>query len=131
MQLKTSFLICCLFNFFFRPNLTDLPDYVQFKIFPAVPLQHIFSAAGDDLLLLIEKLLTMYPLGRCTSTEALKMEYFSNKPAPTIGHKLPMPNTYSNNNDDIDDLTKPSLNLKRKLEAVMEGVSMPKKKLQF
>lgn len=60
------------------------------------------------------------------------MEYFSNKPAPTIGHKLPMPiPTNSNNNDDIDDLSKPSLNLKRKLEAVAEGVSVPKKRLQF
>lgn len=56
------------------------------------------------------------------------MEYFSNKPAPTVGHRLPMPVTNSSNNND-DEEHKPSINLKRKIEAVAEGVSMSK--LQF
>lgn len=114
-----------------RPNLSQLPDYIQFKVFPGTPLNHIFTAASNDLLMLIEKLLAMYPHNRCTATEALKMEYFLNKPAPTVGHRLPMPNTnVGNNNDDLDEF-KPSLNLKRKLESLAEGVSVPKKRLQF
>lgn len=60
------------------------------------------------------------------------MSYFTNKPAPTIGHKLPMPSSLSSNkNDDDDEANKPSINLKRKIEAVAEGVSVPKKRLQF
>lgn len=98
-------------------------------MFPGTPMNHVFTAAGDDLLMLAEKLLAMYPHNRCTATEALKMEYFSNKPAPTIGHRLPMPVTHINNNDDDDH--KPSINLKRKIEAIAEGVSVPKKRLQF
>lgn len=114
-----------------RPSLSQLPDYIQFKIFPGTPLNCIFTAASNDLLLLIEKLLAMYPHNRCTATEALNMEYFSNKPSPTIGHRLPMPNTnVGNNNDDVDEY-KPSLNLKRKMESIAEGVSVPKKRLQF
>lgn len=56
-------------------------------MFPGTPLKHVFTAASDDLLMLAEKLLAMYPHNRCTATEALKMEYFSNKPAPTVGEK--------------------------------------------
>lgn len=112
--------------------MTTLPDYIQFKPFPGTPLREIFSAAGDDLLFLLEKMLALYPHNRCTATEALKMPYFTNKPAPSIGHKLPMPiSVVSNNNDDIEDLAKPSMNLKRKLDAVAEGLSVPKKRLQF
>lgn len=113
----------------FRPNISQLPDYIQFKPFAPTPLNHVFTAATDDLLLLIEKLLAMYPHNRCTATEALKMEFFINKPTPTIGHRLPMPVSRSNNND--DDEHKPSINLKRKIEAIAEGVSVPKKRLQF
>lgn len=113
----------------FRPNISQLPDYIQFKQFPAIPLNHVLSAASDDLLMLAEKLFAMYPHNRCTATEALKMEYFSNKPAPTPGYRLPMPVSNRNNNDEEEH--KPSINLKRKIEAVAEGVSVPKKRLQF
>lgn len=94
-------------------------------------MHHIFSAASEDLLLLTEKLLAMYPHNRCTATEALKMEYFSNKPAPTLGEKLPLPTSNGRSNDEADNNAKPSINLKRKIEAIAEGVSVPKKRLQF
>lgn len=113
-----------------RPNLSQLPDYIQFKTFPAIPLKNIFTAASDDLLLLAEKLMALYPHNRCTASEALKMEYFSNKPAPTEGHRLPMPVSNGSNNNE-DEEPKPSIGLKRKMEAVAEGVSVPKKRLQF
>lgn len=112
------------------PDIKLLPDYMQFKIFPAMPLGHIFSAASDDLLFLADKLLALYPAHRCTCTEALKLPYFSNKPAPTIGEKLPLPSTLVNNNI-ADDEPKPNASLKRKIEALSESGSMPKKRLQF
>lgn len=120
--------VCCVYS---RPNLTQLPDYIQFKEFPAIPLPTIFSAASNDLILLLEKLLAMYPNNRCTCTEALKMEYFCNKPAPTQGHKLPLPSLNGRNNNDEEAEAKPSINLKRKIDAVAEGLSVPKKRLQF
>ena len=53
-----------------------LPDYIQFKSFPGTPFRHIFTAASDDLLELLENLLSLYPLKRCTCEKALKMSYF-------------------------------------------------------
>ncbi|TWW60082.1 Cyclin-dependent kinase 7 [Takifugu flavidus] len=74
------------------PGVSSLPDYVSFKIFPGTPLEHIFSAAGDDLLELLQGLFTFNPLMRTTATQALKMKYFSNRPGPTPGPQLPRPN---------------------------------------
>lgn len=104
-----------------------LPDYMQFKQFPGTPLQHIFTAAPDDLLDLAEKLLAICPLNRCSCTEALEMPYFTNKPTPTIGHRLPMPTSLTQKVAE----EKPSL--KRKLIESIEGGgggTLPKK-LQF
>jgi len=33
----------------------------------------------------------MDPRRRCSCTEALRMNYFKNKPAPSLGHQLPLP----------------------------------------
>ncbi|KAM8985169.1 cyclin-dependent kinase 7 isoform 3-T3 [Ara ararauna] len=74
------------------PGVTSLPDYVTFKSFPGMPLQHIFSAAGDDLLDLLQGLFTFNPCTRLTATQALKQKYFSNRPGPTPGNQLPRPN---------------------------------------
>lgn len=112
------------------PDLSLLPDYIQFKSFPGTPLHHIFTAAPDDLLQLMEKLLALFPGHRCTCTEALQMPYFMNKPAPTIGPKLPLPSTCNSNNNEGDE-NKPSANLKRKIDSIPEGASVPKKRLQF
>lgn len=94
-------------------------------------MNHVFTAASDDLLLLAEKLLALYPHNRCTASEALKMEYFSNKPAPTVGHRLPMPPANGSNNNEDGEEPKPSINLKRKIDSIAEAVSVPKKRLQF
>ena len=72
---------------------TKLPDYVQFKSYPATPLQDIFTAAGDDLIELLERLLKLDPMNRCSCTEALKSDYFKNKPAPSHGKSLPLPSS--------------------------------------
>ncbi|XP_055844792.1 cyclin-dependent kinase 7 [Episyrphus balteatus] len=105
------------------PNVKLLPDFMQFKVFPGTPLQHIFTAAPDDLIELAEKLLALCPSNRCTCSEALDMKYFSTKPAPSLGSKLPLPQSKKETVDE-----KPSL--KRKLLESMEGATLPKK-LQF
>ncbi|XP_026689145.1 cyclin-dependent kinase 7-like [Diaphorina citri] len=33
------------------PGVTKLQDFIQFKVLPGIPLNEIFTAAGDDLLL--------------------------------------------------------------------------------
>uniref|UniRef100_A0A665WDQ0 Cyclin-dependent kinase 7 n=1 Tax=Echeneis naucrates TaxID=173247 RepID=A0A665WDQ0_ECHNA len=102
------------------PVMSSLPDYVSFKIFPGTPLEHIFSAAGDDLLELLQGLFTFNPSTRTTATQALKMRYFSNRPGPTPGPQLPRPNCSAEALRE-----KETVGLKRKIEAVM------KKKLIF
>lgn len=105
------------------PGMTELPDFIQFKPFPGTPLKHIFTAAGDDLLDLIASLLNVNPLERCTCDQALQMPYFSNKPAPTPGPRLPLPTSVKRQPEE-----KPSL--KRKLLESMDGASLAKR-LQF
>lgn len=56
---------------YFLQGVSSLPDYVSFKIFPGTPLEHIFSAAGDDLLELLQGFFTFNPLCRTTATQVL------------------------------------------------------------
>lgn len=106
------------------PGVKFLPDFMQFKPMVGTPLRHIFTAASVDLLELLDSLLARHPLSRCTCTEALQMPYFSNKPAPTVGPKLPMPSSFNKDKDD-----KPSL--KRKLLENMDSGGTIPKRLQF
>ncbi|XP_043963727.1 cyclin-dependent kinase 7 isoform X2 [Gambusia affinis] len=106
------------------PGMTNLPDYVSFKIFPGTPLEHIFSAAGDDLLELLQGLFTFNPSTRTTATQALKMRYFSNRPGPTPGAQLPRPNF------SVEALReKETVGLKRKIDGL--DTTVMKKKLIF
>uniref|UniRef100_A0A3B3XR80 Cyclin-dependent kinase 7 n=1 Tax=Poecilia mexicana TaxID=48701 RepID=A0A3B3XR80_9TELE len=106
------------------PGMTSLPDYVSFKIFPGTPLEHIFSAAGDDLLELLQGLFTFNPSTRTTATQALKMRYFSNRPGPTPGAQLPRPNC------SVEALReKEIVGLKRKTDGL--DTTVMKKKLIF
>ncbi|GLG96712.1 Cyclin-dependent kinase 5 homolog [Gryllus bimaculatus] len=97
------------------PGMEALPDYIQFKSFPGTPFRHIFTAASDDLLELLENLLSLYPLKRCTCEKALRMAYFSNKPYPSPGSQLPLPSSIQPNVG----VNKPTL--KRKLMDSLEG----------
>lgn len=115
------------------PYISKLHDYLQFRHFPGTPLENIFTAAGNDLIHLMRCLFAMNPLRRVSCQEALSMPYFGNKPAPTVGPKLPMPSSVlaakEGANAQADD--KPPL--KRKLvETTVRGHSLPqKKRLQF
>lgn len=110
------------------PGVKLLPDYIQFKPYPVIPLREIFTAAGDDLIELAESLFSLYPVKRCSATEALKMPYFFNKPHPTIGSRLPMPASHQTK----DDEPAPKQSLKRKKFDNMGDSNIPgKKRLQF
>ncbi|XP_054041497.1 cyclin-dependent kinase 7 isoform X4 [Rissa tridactyla] len=104
-------------------GMTSLPDYVAFKSFPGMPLQHIFSAAGDDLLNLLQGLFIFNPCTRVTATQALKQKYFSNRPGPTPGSQLPRPNCPT---EVVKEQQNALLNVKRKrTEGIDQG--LPKK----
>uniref|UniRef100_A0A8C5BQS5 Cyclin-dependent kinase 7 n=1 Tax=Gadus morhua TaxID=8049 RepID=A0A8C5BQS5_GADMO len=97
------------------PGVKSLPDYVAFKLFPGTPLEHIFSAAGDDLLELLLGLFTFNPSTRTTATQALKMSYFSNRPGPTPGPQLPKPNCSA---EALKERDNPNIGFKRKIDGL-------------
>uniref|UniRef100_A0A673V0A2 Cyclin-dependent kinase 7 n=1 Tax=Suricata suricatta TaxID=37032 RepID=A0A673V0A2_SURSU len=106
------------------PDMCSLPDFVTFKSFPGIPLQHIFIAAGDDLLDLIQGLFLFNPCTRITATQALKTKYFSNRPGPTPGCQLPRPNCPL---ETLKEQSNPSVATKRKRTQALEQGGLPKK----
>lgn len=78
------------------PDLNFLPDYVTFTFVPKTQLKHLFTAASQDALDLLEKMLTMNPLKRITAAEALMHPYFQNEPRPTLPSQLPYPKSKHN-----------------------------------
>ncbi|XP_051785482.1 cyclin-dependent kinase 7 isoform X2 [Erpetoichthys calabaricus] len=108
------------------PGMTSLPDYISFKMFPGTPLEHIFSAAGDDLLELLQGLFTFNPCTRTTATQALKKRYFSNRPGPTPGPQLPRPNCST---EALKEQQNHHLGIKRKRDGTEQGTLA--KKLVF
>ncbi|KAH9286979.1 Cyclin-dependent kinase 7 [Echinococcus granulosus] len=73
------------------PDVARLNGYCSFKPRPPVPFSQIFTAAGDDLILLLYTLLSLDPDQRGTATSALASTYFRNRPAPTPESQLPRP----------------------------------------
>lgn len=71
------------------PRIIEIENYVAFKPLEAVPLKSVFSAACDDGIDLLEKMLSLDPLRRITCLNSLKHDYFRNKPRPTLHTKLP------------------------------------------
>uniref|UniRef100_A0A3Q2KSU1 Cyclin-dependent kinase 7 n=1 Tax=Equus caballus TaxID=9796 RepID=A0A3Q2KSU1_HORSE len=105
-------------------DMCSLPDFVTFKSFPRIPLQHIFIAAGDDLLDLIQGLFLFNPCTRITATQALKTKYFSNRPGPTPGCQLPRPNCPV---ETLKEQPNPAVATKRKRTEALEQGGLPKK----
>eukprot|EP01135_Chromosphaera_perkinsii_P002979 Nk52_evm1s232 gene=Nk52_evmTU1s232 len=71
------------------PGMKKLPDYVQFQEYPAVPFSQIFTAASHDAIRLIGTMFEFDPCNRCTASEALKSDYFRNKPYAAPPQHLP------------------------------------------
>ncbi|CAB3410832.1 unnamed protein product [Caenorhabditis bovis] len=76
------------------PAMTNLPSYVVIKPQNETPpeMTFIFSAAGPDLIDLLKAMLTFDPIKRCTTTQALHMDYFKNQPYSCPDEELPLPN---------------------------------------
>jgi len=107
------------------PGMKELNDFVEFKKFPRIPFPEIFSAAGDDLLDLLEQLFSYDPIKRINATDSLKHEYFSNRPPPTPGPLLPQPGGVKKKND--DEVKGISNTLKRKQTDANDAHSIVKK----
>jgi len=71
------------------PYLKSLPPEYEFPIYMKTPWRNLFTAAGDDALDLLEKMLTYNPSKRISAKEALLHPYFRNKPRPTDPSDLP------------------------------------------
>ncbi|KAL1765958.1 cyclin-dependent kinase 7 [Sigmodon hispidus] len=106
------------------PDMCSLPDYVTLKSFPGIPLQHIFIAAGDDLLDLIQGLFLFNSCTRITVSQTLKTKYFSNRPGPTPGCQLPRPNCPA---EALKEQSNPAVATKRKRTEALEQGILPKK----
>ncbi|KAF8317157.1 CMGC/CDK/CDK7 protein kinase [Clavulina sp. PMI_390] len=74
------------------PGHTKLPDYVAVGQFPKNPLRTLFTAASNDALDLLSRLLTYDPRRRCTAMEGLNHKYFTSLPLPTHPSNLPKTN---------------------------------------
>ena len=71
------------------PGLTELCNGIQFKQYPRPQLASLFTAAGDDTLDLLSKLLMYDPRRRLSAKDALGHPYFVNSPRPTVPEELP------------------------------------------
>ncbi|ELA41103.1 CMGC/CDK/CDK7 protein kinase [Vittaforma corneae ATCC 50505] len=72
-------------------EIRDLPGYFEYQPTHGTSLEQLFSAASDDALDLLKRLLVFNPNKRITCVEALGHRYFlSDPPATPIG-KLPVP----------------------------------------
>lgn len=101
------------------PGLSSLTSYIKFKSYPSIPFKDIFTAAADDLLDVVSAMLIMNPAARPNCSRLLQMPFFSNKPNPTLGSKLPLPSTLRKQNENSS--------LKRKILEGAEGGTLSKK----
>ncbi|KAH6569628.1 hypothetical protein BASA50_002198 [Batrachochytrium salamandrivorans] len=71
------------------PGLKSLPDYHEFVIHPKTPLSILFTAASNDTLDLLQRMIIFDPLKRVSAEQALDHAYFRNLPRPTDPSRLP------------------------------------------
>ena len=87
------------------PGHKELPDYVEFKELPEIPFNNIFTAADDDLIRLLEQMLSIDPRRRPSCDDLLKSSYFTNKPYPTNPKNLPLPSSVTEGQGDVSSKT--------------------------
>lgn len=75
------------------PEIRDLPGYFEYQPTSGASLEQLFSAASEDALDLLKRLLTFNPNKRVTCKDALSHRYFLSDPPATPLGKLPVPAT--------------------------------------
>lgn len=73
------------------PDMTSLPDYVEYQFCAPVPMRTLFPRASDDCIDLLTKMFSYDPKARVTAQQALEHRYFVCEPAPTKAALLPRP----------------------------------------
>ncbi|CAN6333209.1 unnamed protein product [Urochloa humidicola] len=86
------------------PDMTYLPDYVEYQYVAAPGLRTLFPLASEDALDLLSRMLTYDPKARITAQQALEHRYFSTLPAPTKPSELPRPRRKVDAGNKIPDL---------------------------
>ncbi|CAH1756864.1 13532_t:CDS:2 [Entrophospora sp. SA101] len=71
------------------PGFNELAGNLKFQKYTRTPLKQLFTAASNDAIDLLEKMLTYDPNKRLTTREALFHPYFLSSPKPTPPEKLP------------------------------------------
>eukprot|EP00761_Pharyngomonas_kirbyi_P004320 gb/GECH01004324.1/.p1 GENE.gb/GECH01004324.1/~~gb/GECH01004324.1/.p1 ORF type:complete len:416 (+),score=79.12 gb/GECH01004324.1/:1-1248(+) len=72
------------------PGMTLLPGFVRFERVSGTPLRQVFSAAPDDALDLLSRMLRYNPASRISASDALEHRYFTSAPEPTPADSLPL-----------------------------------------
>lgn len=73
------------------PEMNELPGYFKFDPSVGTPLRDIFTAASEDALDLLERMLTYNPKKRISCYDALKHRYFTSEPLATDFNNLLVP----------------------------------------
>ncbi|CAM6085802.1 unnamed protein product [Calypogeia fissa] len=73
------------------PDMTSLPDYVEYQYCPAPPLRSLFPMATEDCLDLLSKMFAFDPNVRISAQQALEHRYFKSEPAATKPELLRRP----------------------------------------
>lgn len=71
------------------PEMVNLPGYVEMKKYVRTPFQNIFTAASEETLDLLAKMLKFDPLKRITAKQALSHRYFKSLPMPADPKNMP------------------------------------------
>ncbi|KAI3387978.1 hypothetical protein SNEBB_004405 [Seison nebaliae] len=82
------------------PNVKSLSGYIEPHPREPVPLNQIFTAASEDLLMLLSEMMMLNPAKRITTTEALKSPFFINRPPPCPSSELPLPKSLTEKLED-------------------------------
>lgn len=70
-----------------------LPRFLEFATVHPPDLRQLFTAATEDAIDLLQKLLTLAPSKRISAKEALAHPYFQKRPAPCEMRELPLPSS--------------------------------------
>lgn len=73
------------------PDMTALPNYVEYSYAPPQSFRILFPQASEDCLDLLQRMFAYDPNKRISAQQALEHRYFRTEPAPTPPHLLRRP----------------------------------------